>query len=89
MYNFKYVNNWLADRAAFLRLTLVYYKAAIYCYTVNISRPTLPHKGRFPKRIIITEFKHSYSSLATENITTPPKLESNKFNFFARPFLAL
>jgi hypothetical protein len=62
MENLKSVNNWLADRAAFLRLALVYYKAAIHCYVVNISH-THPYKGRFPKREIITEFK--YSSAAT------------------------
>ena len=33
----KSVSKWLADRAAFPRLALVYYKAATHCYTVNIS----------------------------------------------------
>jgi hypothetical protein len=42
MKNFKSVNNWLADRAAFLILAPVYYKAAIHCYTVNISHTQPP-----------------------------------------------
>ena len=42
MENLKSVNNWLADRAAFLRLAFVYYKAAIHCYTVNISHTAPP-----------------------------------------------
>jgi len=65
MENLKSVNNWLADRTAFLSLALAYYKADKNCYTGNISTPPPPIKAGSPKGEIITEFKHSYSSTAT------------------------